>query len=95
MQGLGKKVRVVPASRAKSRFRGSKVVGQSQGWVLMQSGFLPMGVVVVLQIRPDEPVNIPSLVTVEEYHAPQRVCENDDAPENIFSISVTRDTSHL
>ena len=52
-------------------------------------------VVVVVQIRPDEPANIPSLVAVEVLHSPQSVCANDDASENISSMSVTLDTSHL
>ena len=48
-----------------------------------------------VQICPDEPSNIPSLSAVEVSHAPQRVCANDDAPENILAMSVTLDTSHL
>ena len=36
-------------------------------------------IVVVAQIRPDEPSNILSLSAVEVIHMPQRVCENDDA----------------
>ena len=51
--------------------------------------------VMVLQIRPDESSNIPSLSAVEVYHAPQSVCAKDDAPENISAMSVTLDTSHL
>ena len=51
--------------------------------------------VVVLQIRPDEPSNIPPLSADEVCHSPQRVCANDDAPENMSSILVTLDTSHL
>ena len=51
--------------------------------------------VLVPQIRPDEPSNIPSLSAVEVYHAPQSVCAKDDAPENISSMLVTLDTSHL
>ena len=51
--------------------------------------------VVVLQIRADEKANIPSFFAFEAYHAPQSVCANDDAPENISSIVVTLDTSHL
>ena len=50
--------------------------------------------VVVLQMLPREPVNIPSLCAVEVYHAPQRVCENDAAPENMPCMVVTLDTSH-
>ena len=49
----------------------------------------------VTQIRPDEPTNIPSLFAVEVSHAPQRVCAKDEAPENISSMLVTLDTSHL
>ena len=55
-----------------------------------------MVVVVVVQIRPDEPANIPSLFALEVSHTSlQRVCANDDAPENISSMFVTLDTSHL
>ena len=57
-----------------------------------------MGVVVdvVVQIRPYERLNIPALVAVELSHAaPQSVCLNDDALENIPSIFVTLDTSQL
>ena len=52
-------------------------------------------VVPVVQIAPDEPSNIPFLSAVEMYHKPQSACANDDAPENIFSMLVTLDTSHL
>ena len=52
-------------------------------------------VVVVVHIRPDEPVNISSLSAVEVLHAPQSVCAKDDAPENISSMLVTLDTSQL
>ena len=34
---------------------------------------------VVVQIRPDDPRNIFSLFAADELHAPQRVCEKDDA----------------
>ena len=47
------------------------------------------------QIRPGEPSNIFSLYASEKSHAPQRVCANDDAPENISSMLDTLDTSHL
>ena len=40
----------------------------------------------VVQIRPNEPTNIPSLSAVEVSHAPQSVCAKDDAPENISSM---------
>ena len=52
-------------------------------------------VVLVVQSRPEEPANIPSLSAVEVSHAPQRDCAKDDAPTNISSILVTLDTSHL
>ena len=52
-------------------------------------------VLVVVQIRPDEPSNIPSFFAVEVIHAPHSVCAKDDAPENISFMSVTLDTSHL
>ena len=51
--------------------------------------------VVVVQIRPDEPSNIPVLSAVEVSHAPpQSVCAKDDAPENMPSMVITLDTSH-
>ena len=50
----------------------------------------------LMQIRPDEPSNIPSVSAVEVTHAsPQRFCAKDDAPENICSMVVTLETSHL
>ena len=49
----------------------------------------------VEQIRPDDPLNIPVLSAVEVCHAPQRVCLNDDALENMSFMLVTLDTSHL
>ena len=53
-------------------------------------------VVLVVQIRPDEPSNIPSLSAVEMSHAsPQSVCAKDDAPKNMCSMSVTLGTSHF
>ena len=52
-------------------------------------------VVLVVQIRPDEPSNIPSLSAVEVCHAPQSVWANDDAPVNIHLMRVTLDTSHF
>ena len=67
--------------------------------VFIKVAFLLVGVLVVssvvVQIRPDEPANISSVVAVEVCHSPQRVCENDDAPKNISFILVTLDTSHL
>ena len=51
--------------------------------------------VLVVQISPGELSNIPSLSAVEVSHAPQSVCAKDDAPENISSMLVTLDTSHL
>ena len=59
---------------------------------------LLLEVVVVLalfmQIRPDEPSNIPSLSAFEVLHAPRSDCAKDDAPLNISSMLVTLDTSH-
>ena len=52
-------------------------------------------VLVVVQIRPGEPSNIPPLYAVEVPHTPQSVCANDDASSNMSSMSVTLDTSHL
>ena len=49
----------------------------------------------VVQIRPDEPSNIPSLSAVEVSHAPQSVCAKDDAPEKMFFMLVTLNTSHF
>ena len=37
-------------------------------------------VVLVMQIRPDEPSNILTLSAVEVLHDPQSVCAKDDAP---------------
>ena len=39
--------------------------------------------IVVVQIRPDEPSNIAYWTAAEVLHAPQSVCAKDDAPENI------------
>ena len=52
-------------------------------------------VLLVVQICPDEPSNIPTLSAVEVCQWPQRVCAKDDAPENIPAIVVTLDTFHL
>ena len=65
---------------------------------MMSVVFLLIGVVVevVVQIRPYERLNIPALVAVDLSHAaPQSVCLNDDALENIPSMLITLDTSHL
>ena len=51
--------------------------------------------VLTLQIRPDEAENIPYFFAVEVNHAPQSMCVKDDAPENISSMLITLDTSHL
>ena len=51
--------------------------------------------VLVVQIRPDEPSNIPFLSAVEVLHAPQSVCEKDDALRNMDFMLATLDTSHL
>ena len=48
-----------------------------------------------VHIRPEESVNIPSLSAFEVYHAKQRVCVKDEAPENMSSMLITLDTSHL
>ena len=51
--------------------------------------------VLVVQILPDEPWNIPSLNDVEVSHvSPQSVCAKDDARKNMMFIAVTLDTSH-
>ena len=66
-----------------------------RGGVLTKLGLpLEVGVVLVVQIRPDDPSNIPFLSAVEVCHAPQSVCVNDVAPENISSMLVTLNTSH-
>ena len=52
-------------------------------------------VLVVVQIRPGEPLNIPSLSAVEVSHAPQSDWSKSDAKRNIKLMSVTLDTSHL
>ena len=46
-------------------------------------------------ILPEEPSNILSLLAVEAFHAPQRVCANFDADWNMPCMVVTLDTSHL
>ena len=52
--------------------------------------------VLPVQIRPDDPSNIPSLFAVEVSHAsPQSVCAKDDAPLNISHIMITPDTFQL
>ena len=51
--------------------------------------------VLVVQIRPEEPSNIPSWSAAEASHAPRRSCANDDASKNMSPISVTLDTSHF
>ena len=51
--------------------------------------------VLVVQMRPDEPSNISSLSAVEVNHAPQSDCAKDDALKNIFSMLFTLDTSQL
>ena len=52
-------------------------------------------VAVAMQSRPEEPTNISDLSAVEVPHAPQSVCEKDEAPENMRFMLVTLDTSHL
>ena len=56
-----------------------------------------MEVVLLLdvQIRPNEPLNILSLSAVEVNQAPQSACAKDDAPKNMVLMLVTLDTSHL
>ena len=51
--------------------------------------------VLVLQIRPRDPSNIVFLSAAEMPHLPQRVCAKDDAPENIFTMLPTLETSQL
>ena len=78
------------------RFRGDpNVSGQDLGFVKVAFLLVEVGLSVAVQIRPDEPANISSVVAVEVCHSPQSVCANDDAPENISFILVTWDTSHL
>ena len=52
-------------------------------------------VLVLVQIRPDEPANIPSLSAVEVSHSPQSIWANDGAPKNMSLMVITLDTSHL
>ena len=52
-------------------------------------------VLAVVQIRPDDPSNIPCFSAVEVLHSPQSVCANDDALSNMPIMVVTLDTSHL
>ena len=56
---------------------------------------VPVVLSVVVQILPDEPANIPFLSAAEVYHLLQSDCANDVAPENIFFILITLETSHL
>ena len=49
----------------------------------------------VVQIRPNESTNIPSLSAVEVSHAPQSACEKDDAPAKVCVMLATMDTSQL
>ena len=51
--------------------------------------------VLVVQICPGEPRNIPPLNAVDVVHAPQSVCAKDDALANMTLISFTLETSHL
>ena len=53
------------------------------------------GLALVVHICPDESSNIPSFFADEVGQAPQRVCAKDNAPENIASMVVTLETSHL
>ena len=98
-----KKVKVSLMSRVRFRFTGSASLG---GVLLVPVVVEVVSVLVeavlevvllppVVQIRPDEPSNIPSLSAVEVSHAPQSVCAKDDAPENISFMLATLDTSHL
>ena len=83
-----------------SRFRGSQELGSQSGprsvrvriIVFMEVALLVEGVV---PIRPDESVNILSFFALEVYHAPESICAKDDALQNISSMLVTLDTSHL
>ena len=52
-------------------------------------------VLVAVQIRPDDPSNIPCLSAVEVCHTPQSVCAKADASANMPRIVVTLDTSHV
>ena len=52
-------------------------------------------VVLDVQSRPDDPTNISVLSAVKVLHAPQSVCEKDDAPLNMRFMVVSPDTSHL
>ena len=63
--------------------------------VLLLEEVLVVGLFVLLQICPYDLSNIRSLLAVEVNQAPQSVCAKDDAPENISTMWVTLDTSHL
>ena len=63
--------------------------------VFIEVVLLLEAVVVVVQMLPVEPSNIPLLSAAEVCHTPQRVCAKDDAPANICFMLVTLDTSHL
>ena len=97
LQMLVQKVRFRVTSRVRPRFRGSP-----RFWITVRArvsmdvvSLLAAVVEVLVQIRPDDPSNIPSLFAVEVLHLPQSICAKDDAPKNICPILVTLDTSHL
>ena len=76
--------RGIPRFRATARARALMEVV-----VPVEGDVMEVVVLIVVQIRPDEPSNIPSLSAVEVLHAPQSVCAKDDAPENICFMLVT------
>ena len=71
------------------------VVVEAVGVVVVEMVVVVEGLVLGGQIRPGEPSNILILSAVDVLHTPQSACANNDAPENMSTISVTLDTSHL
>ena len=85
--------------RARSRCRGSAKI-----WIKIRVVevllLLEVSVVIKESIllghsRPGDFLNISNLFAVEVTHTPLSVCSKDDVPENIITMSVTLETSHL
>ena len=80
-------VRRVARVSGSSRFRVRARVGVGDEIVILLGEVVVVEVVVdvkevvsvTLQIRPNDPPNIPAFFAVVVYHLPQRVCANDDA----------------
>ena len=77
--------------KKRSRFRGSPNFRVR----VTVRGFMEVVFLLEEQIRPYVPLNIPVLSAVEVCQAPQSVCLNDDALENMSFMFLTLDTSQL